>query len=187
MGVTISTSASSHNQGPQALPSPQPNEAWDSQCNPKSYYLTFFECKNKTFLLDNKILFALHPICWWAPSGLCCTGLSLHGRSTHKHSNQTKSVILKFWSLESAKWNCYGKFRQIPWTILVSKKANVARIKWVTPSQSGKCWWSKQKTLFTGQLHNTQSHTQRQKHRPMLFVTNTNLDLDTDCVCFVRK
>ena len=114
MGVTISTSASSHNQGPQALPSPQPNEAWDSQCNPKSYYLTFFECKNKTFLLDNKILFALHPICWWAPIGLCCTGLSLHGRSTHKHSNQTKSVILKFWSLESAKWNCYGELRQYP-------------------------------------------------------------------------
>ena len=30
--------------------------------------LTFFEGKNKTSLLD-KILFALHPICWWAPSG----------------------------------------------------------------------------------------------------------------------
>ena len=73
-----------------------------------------------------------------------CTGLSLHGILTHKHSNKTKPVIP-----QDICWVRYS-INILSNKSLAFKNANVAGLEWVTPSQSGKCWWSKQKTLSSG-------------------------------------
>ena len=71
------------------------NQGTDSQCNPKSHYSDFlWEWKQNW----DKILFVLHQICWWAPSGAEMHSSVSQRNINSQHSNRKSDQVTICWT-----------------------------------------------------------------------------------------